>query len=282
MTVLPSGLVVPPLAQLAALVVAAVAVAAALWTVGPTVDRRLVVAAVPWMVLGAAAHALYQIAPETVFPGPLAPFVTAPAVYVATAVLAGGCWAALEAVETPLDTPTGLGVLGAVAVLVLTVVAGLRGGLTEVQPFWSLAGVVLSVVVTAGVYLLVRAVDDAVESIRTVAVLAVFAHALDGVTTTIGVDVIGTGERSPLPAAIMEFAGTLPTEPFLGTGWLFVLVKLAIAVGIVLAFADIFEDAPRQGTLLFLAVVAFGLGPAVNNLVLFALREQSTLLAATP
>lgn len=278
MAVLPSGLVVPPLAQLAVLVLATIAVGGALYALAPTVDRRLVVAAVPWMVVGAAAHALYLVAPETAFPAVLSPFVTAPAVYLATAVVAGGVWAALTATETPVEAVTGLGAVGSVAVLALFAVAGLRGGLDGIKPFWPLAGVVISVAITAVVFLLVREVVDTVESIQTIAVLAIFAHALDGVTTTIGIDILGTGERSPLPATIMDFAGQLPTASLIGTGWLFVLVKLAIAVGIVVAFADYFEEDPTQGTILFLAIVAFGLGPAVNNIVLFALREQSALV----
>ena len=96
--------------------------------------------------------------------------------------------------------------------------------------------------------------------------LVLFAHLLDGISTAVAVDVFGTTERSLLPARIMEFAGILPTEPYLGTGWLFVAVKLAVASLIVVAFADYVREEPVRGNLLFAVVIAVGLGPAMNNL----------------
>jgi uncharacterized membrane protein len=103
---------------------------------------------------------------------------------------------------------------------------------------------------------------------RLAGALVLFAHLLDGISTAVAVDVFGTTERSLLPARIMEFAGTLPTEPYLGTGWLFVVVKLVVAALIVVAFADYVREEPVRGNLLFAFVAAVGLGPAMNNLAL--------------
>jgi uncharacterized membrane protein len=99
--------------------------------------------------------------------------------------------------------------------------------------------------------------------------LAVFGHALDGVSTAVGVDLLGFGERTPLSRAIIEFAATLPTEPYLGTVWLFVLVKLAVASGVVTLFADYVREDPSEGYALLGFVAAVGLGPGVHNLLLF-------------
>lgn len=95
----------------------------------------------------------------------------------------------------------------------------------------------------------------------------VFAQALDGTTTAVGIDVLGYGEQSPLSASVLEFAGTLPSAPLLGSGWLFVLLKVLLAVAVVAVLAGGTED--RLQTVA-LGIAAFvGLGPAVHNIVLF-------------
>jgi uncharacterized membrane protein len=104
-----------------------------------------------------------------------------------------------------------------------------------------------------------------------VGAIVLFAHLLDGISTAVGVDVLGTGERSLVPARIIEFARGLPTEPFIGAGWLFVVVKLFVAAFVVVAFADYVREEPERGTLLLAGIAAVGLGPATNNLLLFFL-----------
>jgi uncharacterized membrane protein len=102
--------------------------------------------------------------------------------------------------------------------------------------------------------------------------MVVFAHALDGASTAVGTDLLGAGERTPLSAAILEFAKTLPTADAIGAGWLFVLVKLALAVAVVNLFAGYVREDPRRAHLLLAVIVAVGLGPGVQNVLLFAVR----------
>ncbi|PSQ42468.1 hypothetical protein BRD17_08660, partial [Halobacteriales archaeon SW_7_68_16] len=90
MQVLPSGLVVPPLPYAAALVAGAFVVVSALWRLRPAVTDRVVLAATPWMVLGGGLHGLLQYG---LVWSPLEPLLTAPAVYLTTAVAAGAVWA---------------------------------------------------------------------------------------------------------------------------------------------------------------------------------------------
>ena len=152
-------------------------------------------------------------------------------------------------------------VAGAVAI---AVGAGAGGFL------WPPVGVLGAAAATGVAYVALRSWQPAVLAHHGT-VIALFAHALDGVSTAIGVDVLGTDERTPIPRMIMEFAGALPTAPYLGRGWLFVLAKMAVAGGIVVLLADYVEDDPTEGNLLFAFVAAVGLGPAANNLTLFLL-----------
>jgi uncharacterized membrane protein len=279
MTLLPEGLVVPPLPYAVVLGVLTVAVALALYRLEPAVEETIVLGAVPWMAAGASAHVFFQLERVVdVYPDAIESLAAAPAIYVTTFVGFGAVWAGLAAVERDADTGRGLAAAGTVALLALLAFAGVRGAYDGVKPVWPLIGLVVTIPLTAVVYAAVAAKwPEEASKAGALGMLTVFAHALDGVTTTVGIDVLNQAERSPLPDRIMEFAGTLPTEPFLGTGWLFVLVKLAVAAAIVVAFAEYMDDAPERGTLLFGAVVALGLGPAVNNLVLFALRDVAPL-----
>jgi len=272
MQVLPEGLVVPPAPYAAGLVVAALSVAAALYSLRPPASDRLVLAAAPWMVLGGGAHAVEQLG---LVPALLVPLLTAPAVYVTTAVLAGAVWAGAAGRPDGAAKPARvLAWVGGVALLVF-VAAGYayayrHGPLVSLA--WPVVGVLGAVALGAPVYYLLwtrrRAV---VRRAGLGGAIVVFAHALDGVSTALGVDVIGTGERSPLPRAIMNVAGQLPAPDALGTAWLFVLVKLALAAVLVVLLADYAEEEPAEGTLLVLLVAAVGLGPAANNLALFLL-----------
>ena len=287
MQVLPSGLVIPPLPYAVGLLVAALALGGALARLGPAVTGRHVLGLVPWMLAGGAAHAVHQYDAahdSGLVPAVLDPLVTAPAVYVTTFVAVGAVWVAalasvdgrtaFEGVTSPAAddrAALALGAVGALTLLGLVAVAvsqALAAGALAV--FWPAVGVVGAVAATGVAYAALRAYRRTVVAHPAV-VVALFAHALDGVSTAVGVDVLGTGERTPIPRMIMEFAGTLPTAPYLGRGWLFVLAKLLVAGGIAVLLADYVEDDPTEGNLLLAFVAAVGMGPAANNLTLFLL-----------
>jgi uncharacterized membrane protein len=265
---LPSDLVVPPAPYLVGLAVAGLLVGTALYRVQPAVSPDLVVAFAPWMVTGAALHALYQL---DAAPAVLAPLLSAPAVYGTTFVVACAVWVGLLALEST-DHARRLGLAGSVVALAPTagvLVTALDRG--TFAPTWPAIGLVVAIAVTVGIVaVLDRWWPSLTRKTGALGPLVVFAHALDGVSTTIGVDVLGTAERSPLPRAIMDFAGTLPTASTLGSGWLFVLVKVAIAVGVLWVFADLVDETPTQAAVLLGVIAAVGLGPGAHNLLLFA------------
>jgi uncharacterized membrane protein len=99
----------------------------------------------------------------------------------------------------------------------------------------------------------------------------VFGHALDGVSTAVGIDILGFGERSPVSQMIIEFAAGLPTAAVIGAGWLFLLIKLALAATTVVCLSSYVREEPTEGYLLLGAVAAIGLGPGAHNLLLFTI-----------
>jgi len=272
--VLPSGFGLPPLPYLIALVGGTFLVGAVLVAVEPPIDQRAVVALAPWMALGGTLHALGQ-PPIYLYDAALDPLFGAPAVYLTAFIILGTVWVLLSmfAVRRGSDSTVSrnLGVVGTAiltVILVLTAITALRSGLLAVV--WPTAAVIGSLVI-AGAVVLGIALWRTPIMIRSryAAPMVIFAHVFDGVSTAIGADVIGVGERSPLPRAIIGLAASLPTASTIGSGWLFVVVKVVVASGVVVLMHQYLADEPVEGSLILAVVTAVGLGPATNNFVLF-------------
>lgn len=263
--VLPEGTALPPLPILAALVVAAGGVAWLARRRSPALTPAVVLAFVPWMVAGAALHVLHRLGAA---PPNVDPFLGTPAVYVTTFAVAGGIWLVADHVDRAIGILGGAGTVAAVLAVATVLAAGDR-----LHPGWPAVGLLAAAIIAAAAWGAVgRVRPDAVASTGAVGGLVVFAHTLDGVSTAIGVDVLGFGERTPLSRLILDAAGSLPIADAVGVGWLFVLVKVAVACVVVAVFDDYVREEPRAAYLLLGVVAAVGLGPAVNNLLLYVVR----------
>lgn len=260
--VLPRGFALPPLPYLLGLTLGLAAVGAALAARRPAVRERHALALVPWVLVGATAHVLYVVG---ALPEAVRPLAGTPAVYATVAVVAGAAWAGLDA--TGRDPARPLGLVG-VALFVPLLGAALATA-ESLAPRWPGVAVVVAALLAAGAWRALLAVRPGVAVTARVGPLVVFAHALDGVSTAVGVDVLGFGERTPLSQVIIEFGAALPTADLLGAAWPFVLVKVALAAVVAVVLADFVRDEPTEGYALLALVAALGLGPAVHNLVLF-------------
>lgn len=267
MPLLPAGFALPPLPYLLAIVLAGGAVAVGLYRRDPAVSDRLVLALVPWMLAGAWLHVLYVVGAAPDFVDPL---LGTPSAYLSTAVLAGAVWLGIDTAD--VRTETAFAVAGA-GFAALALAVGLRSGLADgtFAPAWPVVAAALGVVLGLAVWFGARRAYPGVADAGAAGALAVVAHSVDGVSTAIGIDVLGAAERTPLSRAIIEFGATLPTADLLGSAWLFVLVKLALGAGITALLAESVREAPRQGRLLLVFVAAVGLGPGAHNLLLFAI-----------
>ncbi|WP_372479504.1 DUF63 family protein [Halomicrobium sp. HM KBTZ05] len=272
MQILPTSFALPPLPYLVVLLGGAGLVTALLSAAEPEIDQRAVVSLLPWMAIGGAFHAFEQLG---LYPPLYEPLFGTPAVYLTTFLLTGGVWLALQAVGIVRgneDTVVrNLGLVGT-AIFVVLVVVRIWQSVAQptFSPVWPAVSLIVALVVTALVVLAISLWRTPVfVRTRYAGPVVVFAHALDGVSTAVGADVVGASEQSPLPRLIMEFAGQLPTADLLGVGWLFLLVKLVIAAAIVVSFNRYLADEPAEGALVFSLIAAVGMGPATNNLFLF-------------
>ncbi|UIP00863.1 DUF63 family protein [Halobaculum sp. CBA1158] len=265
---LPAGFGLPPLPYLLALAITLAAVGLALRRADPDFGERHVLALVPWMCVGAAGHVLFGLG---ALPAAVMPLFGTPSAYLTTAAAAGAVW--LAARSTDGDDALALGIAGGLALV--PAIAGVVGyGLSNgtLSPALPTAGLVGGAALGVGTGALLYRLRESARIAGRVGLLAVAAHAVDGVTTAVGIDLLGFGERTPASRLIIEFAAGLPTAEALGAGWLFVLVKLAVACLVVVAVAPTVREEPRYGHALLALVTAVGLGPGVHNALLFAVE----------
>jgi uncharacterized membrane protein len=218
------------------------------------------------MVLGSAVHVLYVV---EALPAVARPLGGTPAVYVAVGVVGVGTWLAADATLDGPAVPRALAASGGMLAIGAVAAVGVAGA--SLSPAAPAAGVVVASALAGVAWVVLTRAVPAVRVTGSLGAFVVFAHALDGVSTAVGIDVLGFGERTPLSRLIIEFAAGLPTEPVIGAGWLFVLVKLGVASLVVWLFADLMEAEPTRSRLLLGFVAAVGLGPAVHNLLLFTI-----------
>lgn len=269
--VLPAGSTLPPTPYLVGVVGAGILLVAGLRRRGLALETRSVLAFAPWMVAGSALYAGYEVG---IVPQTVRPLASSPTVYVTTAILAGTAWLGVDRLDAGEGWLAAVG--GLVALVPLTGVTSTALAAGTLRPGWSLFAAVLSVPIAAGLWWCFGRFRPAVVDIVGLAGgLAVFAHVLDGVSTTVGVDVLGFGEQTPLSALLLEVGAALPTAPVVGTGWVFFVVKAVLAIGLVWLIAPTVREDPPVGNALLLLITAVGLGPATYNLVLFAATRSA-------
>ncbi|WP_435333660.1 DUF63 family protein [Haloarchaeobius sp. TZWWS8] len=268
----PFGAELPSLVYLVPLLLSLLGVAALLWAIHPPVTDWTPVAFGPWMMTGAVLHVLYQ---QGAFPEAIAPLFGTITVYMTTATFAGLVWIVMTfvaAVQQNFNADRGVGTVGtgfAVMFVIFAVLLSIDAG--DFTPFWSVIGTVIAGIVAALAWLaLSLRYTEVAAHVGKTGAFVVFAHTLDGITTAIGYDILGAGERVALSKYVLDLGARLPTEPYIGAGWLFVLLKVGLAVVIVIAFKEYVDEHPRQARLLLTLVAAVGFGPGVHNLVLFA------------
>ena len=268
--VLPSGFALPPLPYLLGLLVAVVAVVGLLRRADPAVTPAVVAGFAPWMVAGAAGYALFQVGGV---PDAVAPLFGSPAVYLSTFVVAGLVWAALDAGAYPANSWS----LRSVPGLLLLSGAGTAGAVVgaafvtadRLRLLLPGLGLVVALGLAVAVWVALRRARPVVRVAGPAGFVLVIGHVLDGVSTAVGTDLLGFGEQTPLSRLLIEFGASL--TPGLGGGWLFVLVKTALAAVVLVVLADYVREDPRWGSLLVGVVAAVGLGPGAHNLVLFVI-----------
>ncbi|WP_435320501.1 DUF63 family protein [Haloarchaeobius sp. TZWSO28] len=231
--------------------------------------EELVIGFFPWVAVSAALSVFGQV---VVLPEQVLPFLSTPLVYLTAFVLGGHLWLYLANPEqrTPREQAESVAITG---ILCLAPITGATIALSgrEVHPLWSLVAVLVAVSISVIIWAYVDQFHPGVTgNAGLLGFAVVFGHLLDASTTVIGIDIFGLAEQTPLSWEIMKFAATLPTADVLGMAWLFLVVKVVIALGIVYVFSHAITDARHRSIVLGMAATA-GFGPALHNLFLYAI-----------
>jgi len=274
--VLPEGFAIPPWYYTVVLVLGLTGVGAMLWAIAPPVTDRTVLAFAPWMMFGSTLHVLQREAIDATIPNAIAPLFGMPSVYATTAIVAGSVWIVAwllyaGGLSRSISRFVGLvGTLFLVVVVAFALFLGYEAG--NFNPFWPTIAVVITGVVTAiGWLVLSLWFTDVAAITGTTGALVCFGQVLDGTSTAIGYDVLGATEEVPLSMLVLDVGQRLPTAEYIGAGWLFVLVKLVLALVVVGLFADLVRERPRAGRIVLGLVAAVGLGPGFHNILLFTI-----------
>jgi len=248
-----------------AFVLASVSIVAIAWALRRrhvSVTAADIAATLPWFGVIGVAVAIGRSVPMS---GLAAGFVRSPTVYLVVAALVAGLWMILAAAEVnDIARWTAVsGVLTAIAVGGASLFASEALQLRVLV--WNATAIVMAIGITG---LVLRAVQDRYLSTHGwLGGGVLFAHVLDATTTGIGLERLGTIERNPISATIIQFGdGVGPSGVVL-----FLLVKITAAM-LVLAALDTNNDQLGRETVGLLVIAAgAGLIPAVHNLTLFAL-----------
>ena len=146
------------------------------------------------------------------------------------------------------------------------------GDIDHIHVLWPAISVFGAVALTVVVWLTIRRVSPSVSTrAGWMGVFVVFGQAIDAVSTAVGVDILSVTEQVPLSRGVLNLAATLPTASLIGIGWLFVVVKMVLATGLVWLVATDSETTPLGTRILFLGAGLAGLLPGVRNLILYML-----------
>lgn len=274
MQVLPEGFALPPLPYLVAVLLASALVAYSLFQRRPAVTEQVVVSLAPWMAVGSGLYALFQVG---AVPAVLAPLAGAPTVYLTTFVVAGAVFALVADRRTDVfahDSVPGVlaatGTLALGAVLVTALGVGLQRA--PLRVLWPGVALVGSAALAWILWVAARRVrPEEMGWVGRAGALVVFGHTLDGVSTAVGLEMLSFGEQTPLSQIVIAVGDALPTAQYVGGAWLFVVVKLVLALVVVSLLGEYVREEPTEGNLLLALVAAVGLGPGVHNVILFSI-----------
>lgn len=269
--VLPEGFMLPPWYLLVPVLVVLAGIIALLWALEPPVTDRTVLAFAPWMMFGSALHVLHRI---EAYPDSLEILFASPSVYLVTAIVGGLAWIIaifLYAGGLQPTIPRFVGISGTAFFAVFAMILlniGWEAG--TFQLFWPVIAVVIAGIVTAIAWVALSLwFTDVATTTGITGALVVFGHAIDGVSTAIGYDIFSAGEEVPLSRLLLEAGEALPTAEYIGAGWLFILIKVVLAMVILGLFKEYVDERPQQARTMLALVAAIGLGPGIHNVLLF-------------
>ncbi|MFW5918012.1 MAG: DUF63 family protein [Haloferacaceae archaeon] len=257
-----------------------------------SLDREFFYALFPFMLFGGALRVVEDATDAAVNAGvepvvsyPLNTLFISPVIYFTVFGIAiGALLASLRLADRGVvsSAERSLGVIGGVAFGVTFAYLTILGLTVEHVDFFPHVLVIVvggATVAAYGVYWLAdRFAPEINSGTGYVGLVVLWAHAIDGVANVLITDwadllrlPVSYYPKHPANEIIMNVTeALLPAAIFeaIGSAWPFLIVKLAVALGIVWLFDEAFiEENPRYSYVLLVGVVAVGLGPGSRDML---------------
>ncbi len=252
--------------------------------------RQFFYALVPWILFGGALRVVedaFDATPTGVDPAvtyPLNTLLISPVIYVTVFILALTAlfvakWLTRAGYATTFHYPLGIAGTGVAAVTVAYLLwLGAVTDYVSLYPLVLLTVLVLASVITGVVYVATNRWWPRVNAgTGFMGAVVIWAHSIDGVANVLASDwtwvfgLSGYGSKHPIDRILSGIVTSVqPAEltAMVGDSWLFLVVKVVVALFIVSLFDDRFiEESPRYSVMLLGAVVAIGLGPGTRDMI---------------
>lgn len=139
---------------------------------------------------------------------------------------------------------------------------------SRIDILWPAVSIVGAMTLTAVTWIALKRVSSsATYQGKWMGLFVIFGQAIDAVSTAVAIDILSFSEQVPLSRAVMEIARELPTAPIIGVSWLFVVLKITLAVGLVWLLATDSEMTPLSTRVLFLGAGLAGFIPGIQNMI---------------
>lgn len=243
----------------------------------PPVTRTAVLAIVPWALTAAGLHGYATV---SAYPPAVRPLFDVPQVYLATFAVGGIAWIAtweFGSARRPVRDPSyHLVAMGAGTASVLVVGTAANASTLGLDRLVLLPIAVIAAIGVAGAVYLAFGIlyTDAPAYTGLAGGLVVFAHALDGIATALGVSAFPWIGHTRLSSAAIELADAIPLEAHLGVNqlhewvWILLWLKLAFAILVVAALAGYARDRPSRANVALGGIAAAGVLPGATTLLL--------------
>lgn len=253
---------------------------------------EFVLALVPFMLFGGALRvvedatdAAQNAGMEPALDYPLNAFLISPVIYGTVFVLALGALVVTKFLQRGGYTATyhyplgGMGLVALLSTLGYLTSLALTTTHVEFHPLILLVVVGLATLIALGVYYGAKRYAPYVNAgTGLVGLVVVWGHAVDGVANVAAADWVHRfydlgpyGSKHVFNQFVIDTTARIQPQSLsdaIGTAWPFLVVKIAVAVGIVSLFDEAFvEESPRYSMMLLGAVIAVGLGPGTRDVL---------------
>ena len=240
-----------------------------LWKYEIRIDEYIIISLIPWMAFGASLRVVEVIESGGGGGRSIISFLLGnPTVYITTFVILGCVWSIILLLKMDQIAEKILMVSGLIGFGTTMVILSREGWS---NPAWSIAGLVVALVVSILVWEVVRRKSAEIPKVLgSSGLLVILGQTLDGISTAIGIDILNFREQTPISQMILDIGASLPTANIIGVSWLFVCVKIVLAITLVFLFVDYTKEKPLYARILLIVMIAIGIGPGMHNLILYS------------